>query len=344
MPETQSLDSPAPIPAARVPASPKVREWARARGVSEWMAARIAKVSPRPKATLDGLLRRPPRYIRVNPLRADVNEARKRLEARGFEFAKTDLDPNVLQVMHAPLSPGATLEHLLGMTTPQDLASASAGLALGTQRGEVVVDLAAAPGVKSLHIAGDLEDRGALVCVDPEPARVRALRFNLERAGATCPVILQRRGEELPGLAGGEPFADRVLLDAPCTGEGTMPKDPKRRRGRIEEVAQVTPTQQSLLAAADAVLKPGGTLVYATCTLGPEENEGMVQRMLNHGYHLEPLPFDRCGDVPLAHGVTEWPGLELDPVMDRCRRFFPGIHPTLGFFVAKLRKPSGGDP
>ncbi|HLF15976.1 MAG TPA: RsmB/NOP family class I SAM-dependent RNA methyltransferase, partial [Candidatus Thermoplasmatota archaeon] len=193
---------------------------------------------------------------------------------------------------------------------------------------------AAAPGVKTLHIAGDLAGRGAVIAVEPDEARMRALRFNLERGGATTALLLAERGQDLPG----EGWADRVLLDAPCTGEGTLPKDPNRRKGEPEEIATLAALQRELLAAADRVLRPGGTLVYATCTFAPEENEAQVQTLLERGYRIEELPFSRCGGAPLAPGVTEWPGLQLSPEVRKARRFFPGIHPTLGFFVAKLRK------
>ncbi len=138
----------------------------------------------------------------------------------------------------------------------------------------------------------------------------------------------------MPGAA----WADKVLLDAPCTGEGTIPKDPQRRKGHMDEIPALCSLQAELVDAADRVLKPGGRLVYATCTFGPEENEAQVQRLIDRGYRLETLPFDRCGGVPLGRGVTEWPGLTLDSSMTKARRFLPGIHPTLGFFVASLRK------
>ncbi|MGB0653586.1 MAG: RsmB/NOP family class I SAM-dependent RNA methyltransferase [Thermoplasmatota archaeon] len=322
-------------PVARFPSTPKVREWARQHRYSEPMVARLARVTPHPARFLEGLERRPPRYLRVNPLRGTVKEVRQRLEARGFELTDVDLDPSVLRVGHAPISPGATLEHLLGMTTPQDLASASAPLALAAQPGEVVADLAAAPGVKTLHLAGDVGPKGAVVAVDPDPARCRALRFNLERGGATNTVVRCEPAQELPG----EAWADRVLLDAPCTGEGTLPKDRSRRKGTPDEVGRLAALQRELVDAADRVLKPGGHMVYATCTYAPEENEAQVQRLLDRGYEILDLPFDRCDGTPLLPGLTEWPGYELDDSVTRLRRFTPGLHPTLGFSLALLRKP-----
>lgn len=327
----------AAIVPARFAAGPKVREWARAHGASDWLAARLVRLADDPGAFLDGLLHRPPRYLRANPLRTTVEEAKRRLEAKGFELSRTDLDANVMRVRQSPLSPGATVEHMLGLTTPQDLASASAGLALDAKPGDVVADLAAAPGVKTLHVAGDLGALGAIVAVEPDPARMRALRFNLERCGAASVVLRQEPAQRTPG----EAWADKVLLDAPCTGEGTMPKDRERRRGSPEEMAPLCSLQSELVDAADRILQPGGTLVYATCTFGPEENEAQAQRLLERGYKVEALPFDRCTGVPLAKGVTEWPGLTLDPSLAKARRFLPGIHPTLGFFVVKLRKPGG---
>lgn len=324
-----------PIQPARFAAGPKVREWARRHGVSDWLAARLVKLTDNPSQFLDGLLRRPPRYIRVNPLRATADEAKTRLEAKGFSLSRSDLDPNVLRLRQSPISPGATVEHMLGMTTPQDLASASAPIALDAKPLDVVADLAAAPGVKTLHVAGDLGARGAVVAVEPEADRMRALRFNLERCGAASAVLRQHPAQELPG----EAWADKVLLDAPCTGEGTMPKDRNRRQAHPEEMVRLCALQSELMDAADRILRPGGTLVYATCTFGPEENEGQAQRLVDRGYKIQALPFDRCSGTPLGKGVTEWPGLALDPAMAKARRFMPGIHPTMGFFVVKLRKP-----
>ena len=326
-----------PIVPARFAAGPKVREWARANGVSDWLAARLVKLADTPGPFLDGLLVRPPRYLRANPLRAPVDDVKVRLEAKGFQLSRTDLDPNVLRVRQAPLSPGATVEHMLGLTTPQDLASASAPLALGAKPGDVVADLAAAPGVKTLHVAGDLGALGAVVAVEPDAERMRALRFNLERCGVASAVLRQEEAQRIPG----EAWADKVLLDAPCTGEGTMPKDRNRRQAKPEEMQELCALQSELVDAADRILRPGGTLVYATCTFGPEENEAQAQRLLERGYKVDALPFDRCTSVPLAKGVTEWPGLELDPSLAKARRFLPGIHPTMGFFVVKLRKPGG---
>ncbi len=323
------------VEAARIPAGPKVREWSRKRGYSDWMVARFVKIAQESGVStnhfLEGLGKRPPSYVRANPLRSDRNELRKRWEARGFELADVDLDPQMMRVIQAPISPGATLEHLLGHSMPQDAASAAAPLALGARPGDVVVDLAAAPGVKSVHLAGDV-GHGALVAVEPDAERMRALRANLERCGAPA-MTRAHTAQETPG----EAWADRVMVDAPCTGEGTIPKDRNRRRGDAKEIGTLAREQAAILEAADRILKPGGTLVYATCTFAPEENEAQVQHLLDMGYRMERLPFDAFG-APLGRGITQWPGLELDTDVAHARRFFPGVHATLGFFVAKLTK------
>ncbi len=336
------VNSAPPVAVARFAAGPKIREWANTHGFSDWMIARIVRLTDDAGTLLDGLKRAPPRYLRVNPLRATLQEAKQRLEARGFELSRSDLDDNILRLRQSPISAGATVEHLLGMTTLQDLASASAPLALEARPGDIVADLAAAPGVKTLHIAGDLGEkaahhirqRGAIVAVEPAADRMRALRFNLERGGVTTAVLRSHTAQQLPGAA----WAAKVLLDAPCTGEGTMPKDANRRKARPEEIPALCALQSELVDAADRILKPGGRLVYATCTFGPEENEVQLQRLLDRGYKMESLPFERCGGVPLVPGVTEWPGFTLDASLAKARRFLPGIHPTLGFFVARLRK------
>ncbi len=329
------------VEAVRVSAGPRIREWAQKSQMSDWMAARFAKVadlsgldaSARGRF-LDGLRRKAPQYVRANPLRTTAKTLQVRLEARGFRLAPTQMDPHVFRLHEAPISPGATLEHLLGHSSPQDLASASAGIALGARPGDVVADLAAAPGMKTLHIAGDMKDRGAIVAVEPDEERLPALQKNLERGGVSCAAIRHETGQELPG----EAWADKVLLDAPCTGEGTMPKDRNRRRGDIAEIGRLASLQEELLDAADRVLKPGGVLVYATCTFAPEENEIQVARMMERGYRIEPIGLDTCEGAPLGRGLTEWPGHTLPDEMQHARRFFPGVHPTLGFFVARLRK------
>ncbi len=322
------------VDVASLPAGPRVREWAQKHRMSPWIVARLVRLTDHPTQLLEGLIKRPPTYLRLHPRRLDHDEIRKRLIARGFKMATSDLDPNVVRIRERPMSPGATIEHLRGYTTPQDLASASAGLALDPQPGERIADLATAPGVKTLHIADMMDDAGAIVAVEPDEARMRGLRFNLERCGVTSAVTRQETAQEIPG----EAWADRVLVDAPCTGEGTMPKDRHRRMGQPEEIAAAAKTQSEILDAADRILRPGGTLVYATCTFAPEENEGQVQQLLDRGYVIEPLPFDSCGGVQLVDGVTEWPTLELDESLRATKRFLPGIHPTLGFYVAKLRK------
>ncbi|MEA3204385.1 MAG: tRNA (cytosine40 48-C5)-methyltransferase [Thermoplasmata archaeon] len=332
-----SAPQPAQFPVARFAPGPRIREWAQEHRFSDWMVARLVRLTDQPSILLDGLRRRPPRYLRVNPLRASVDEVQKRLAARGFQLSRADLDPQVLRLRQTPISAGATVEHMLGMTTLQDLASASAPLALAAKPGDLVADLAAAPGVKTMHVAGDLGGRGAIVAVEPDAERMRALRFNLERAGVTTAVLRKHEAQQLPG----EAWADRVLLDAPCSGEGTIPKDRNRRFARPEDLPPMAALQAHLVDTADRVLKPGGTLVYATCTFAPEENEAQLQRLLERGYRMETLPFDRCGGVPLAAGITEWPGYTLDASLAKARRFLPGIHPTLGFFVAKLTKGAG---
>ncbi len=329
------------VEAARFAAGPKVRQWATQNGFSEWMVARFHRVAEEAGLDagarlrfLDGLKRKPPQYVRANALRTDPRGLQLRLEARGFRLEPCSMDPAVFRIHHAPISQGATMEHLLGWSSPQDLSSTAAPLALGAQPGETIADLAAAPGMKTIHVAGDMKDEGALVACEPDKERFRALSMNLERSGASCTVLRRHTAQELPGTA----WADRVMVDAPCTGEGTIPKDRTRRRGRPEETGILAALQEDILDAADRVLKPGGVLVYATCTFAPEENEGQVQRLLDRGYTMESTGLEQCEGEKLGHGITQWPGLELSKDLHLARRFFPGVHPTLGFFVARLRK------
>lgn len=180
---------------------------------------------------------------------------------------------------------------------------------VGARPGERVLDLAAAPGGKTTQLAAHMENRGLLVANEIDPGRARALVENLERLGITCAVVVcerpERLAERLPG------FFDRVLVDAPCSGEGMFRKDPQAvLEWSEQQVAVCAARQFDILQDAMKMLKPGGTLVYSTCTFAEEENEEIIDRL--------------CGEYPHMERIT-------------MERFWPHRHRGEGHFVAVLR-------
>lgn len=323
------------IPVRQVPAGPKLREWARKNRVDEWRVARIVEVAKQlglpPGPALNALRQTPPQYVRVH---VDQQETLKRLRQEGFQLEPTSLDPAMFRVVAGPRSIGATHEHLYGFTTPQDVASSLPVLAMDPGDAEIIVDACSAPGGKTLHIS-DLLEGGCIVACEPNDRRRRSLRYNLDRRAARNVAVFPGRIQDLPG----EAFVDRILVDAPCSGEGTFPKLRSTRRGQPKEIEELTQLQQEILDAADRVLKPGGILVYSTCAFSPEENEGIVDWLVrSKGYTVQPLPAWKIGVRDLLPGLDQWGEQTYDPSVRNARRTMPGFHPSLGFFVAKLQK------
>ena len=221
----------------------------------------------------------------------------------------------------------------LGYTYPQAISSTLPVLALDIRPGQLVLDLCAAPGGKTTHIAQIMGDTGTVVANDRKHGRITALMANLKRLGITNTIVTNCRGEF---LATGMQF-NRVLVDAPCSGEGRYRLDGSGRLIHMKAGATDLPAiQKGLVQKGYDLLKPGGIMVYSTCTINPEENEAVVNHLLRkRGAVLEPW------HPPLTwhRGVTEWKGREYDKSLHMCRRFYAHEIESVGFFLACIRKP-----
>ncbi|MEW5826741.1 MAG: RsmB/NOP family class I SAM-dependent RNA methyltransferase [Candidatus Bipolaricaulota bacterium] len=265
----------------------------------------------------------------VNSLRAEPTEVLRRLAGRGIRAVAMEWDPCAFRA-DRPL--GTTLEHWLGLYYVQEAVQAVPVLALDPQPGERVLDLCAAPGGKTVHIAGRMANSGVLVANEPNGRRQQALLANLNRAGAWNAVVTEYRGQDLPL---GDSF-DRVLIDAPCSGEGTLRKEPTLRDGAspftIERLARL---QVRLILRGFDLLRTGGTLVYSTCTLAPEENEAVVASLLAaRDARVIPveLPF------PHAPGLAGWRDACFPDAVQGCTRIYPQHLDSGGGFVARVQR------
>jgi precorrin-6B methylase 2 len=238
-----------------------------------------------------------------------------------------------------PLS--ATPEHWLGLLYVQQASTGVAAPELGPRPGERVLDLCAAPGGKTTHAADLMGDTGCLVASEISESRIRGLLGNVYRLGHTGVFVVAGDGRAFPEGA----LFDRVLLDAPCSGEGTL----RRRGGHPPEpsasfLGYVTAAQRSLLERAVRLTRPGGTILYVTCTFAPEENEAVVSDALARlPVDLEPIRLP----VPHAPGVTRFEGEVYDPRVEGAARIYPHHLDSGGLFLAKLRRLAGtpdGDP
>ncbi|HIE47296.1 TPA: RsmB/NOP family class I SAM-dependent RNA methyltransferase [Candidatus Bipolaricaulota bacterium] len=273
-----------------------------------------------------------PTVIRTNTLRIAPEELRGRLQAKGFSLAPLPWEATCFRVSGS-IPIGNTLEHWLGYYYVQEASQLLPVLALAPRPGERILDLCAAPGGKASQIAQYMRDKGLLVANEPAPKRLRALLANLYRLGVRCAVVTECPGERFPG--DGE--YDRVLVDAPCSGEGTARRHPHLRQGApLGLIRRLAALQRRLLSRALRLARPGGVVVYSTCTLAPEENEGVVSHVLAQGL-AELLPW--TPPVPHDRGLPRFAGEEYGKELKRTVRIYPHHFDSEGGFVAVLRRP-----
>lgn len=276
------------------------------------------------------LLARPlPRSIRVNTLRIPEEELVARLGQRGFVLEKIPWVRHGYLVKTCPHPLGATPEYLLGYYFIQDPSSMYACEVLAPGRGELVLDMAAAPGGKTTYLSQLMENQGTVVAVDISRRRMKSLRSNVSRLGVENVLAIRTNALSVENF--GMSF-DRVLLDAPCTGTGTVHRNREAAQKDRTDVEKCMVLQEALLDAGLRVLKKGGVLVYCTCSFLPEENEIIVEKALNR----HPLNIEEMGEG--RPGLTSWNGRRLSPELRKARRFYPHTHGTQGFFIARLRR------
>lgn len=216
-------------------------------------------------------------------------------------------------------------EYADGRIEVQDCGSQLACQAVAAQPGELVIDLCAGAGGKTLALAAQMQNTGTLIAADTDRARLSRLAPRAERAGAlVAETVLLNPGRELEALAAWRGKADAVLVDAPCSGTGTWRRNPEAR-WRLDETAldRLTALQRQVLAVAAELVKPGGRLIYVTCSLLDEEGADQADAFLSAhpGWQAHPL------DLPL--GTPRGHGTRLGPLHDNCD----------GFFIARIGKP-----
>ncbi len=237
--------------------------------------------------------------------------------------------------------PGKHPYHAAGLYYLQEPSAMAVVELLDPQPGDHVIDLAAAPGGKATHIASRLNQQGLLVANDLHSQRAWDLVKNLERWGARNVIVTNEPPHRLADQWGA--FFDRVLLDAPCSGEGMFRRSLEARLDWSPEIVRACANRQSgLLPQAARLVRPGGRLVYSTCTFAPEENEGVIGRFLQEHKDFELVDVKPL--VSFDHAHPEWLALEATlPDWRGVYRLFPHHGHPEGHFIAVLRRRSGGE-
>ncbi|OYD08342.1 RsmF rRNA methyltransferase first C-terminal domain-containing protein [Paludifilum halophilum] len=275
----------------------------------------------------------PSRGLRVNTLKIPVKEM---LERISFQLKPIPWCETGFFYDHDQDRPGKHVFHAAGLYYIQDPSAMAAAEALNPQPGEKVLDLCAAPGGKTTQIAAKMEGQGLLVANEISPQRRKALVENLERCGISHTTVLGESPERLAERFSG--FFDRILIDAPCSGEGMFRKDPDTcERWSTKATKQCAGVQSEILNAASPMLRPGGILTYSTCTFNPRENEEILQRFLeaHPDYETTPVP----GFHHFQPARPEWG--DSSPGLSRAARLWPHHLHGEGHFIAVLKKAEG---
>ena len=296
---------------------------------------RYSQFIPDFDAFLDAMQRPLKRTFRVNTLKATRERVLDLL---------ADLRPEPLPWFELGFSLdegeglGKRMEHFIGLIYVQEAASMAPPLVLGPQPGERVLDLAAAPGSKTTEMSAMMENTGLIIANDPSPTRVRGLLGNVERAGCLNVTVCRMDGPSLGRTVAGT--CDRVLVDAPCSSEGTIRKSPQAlAHWSVAAIERFPSIQKRLVLAGYLALKPGGQMGYSTCTVAPEENEAVVAHLLARQPEAEVCDAQLPG-LAMRPGLREWEHEQFPEAVGRCRRILPQDNDTEPFFVALIRKPA----
>ena len=294
----------------------------------DWLHERLAgQYGDHLPTLMDSLNSAAPLDLRVNPLKATRDEVLAQFNRENVASAATPLSPLGLRLQGKP----ALQKHPLfldGSVEVQDEGSQILGLMLAPKRGEMVCDFCAGAGGKTLLLGALMRNSGRLYAFDTSEKRLARMKPRLARSGlqnVQALLIAHERDAKVKRLAG---KFDRVLVDAPCSGLGTLRRNPDLKwRQTPESVAELTQIQSAILAAASRLVKTGGRLMYATCSLLVEENEGIVEAFLSQHpeFHLRP-----ASEVLAAQNIPL--------VMGDYLRLDTARHGTDGFFAAVMER------
>lgn len=295
------------------------------------------------KAYWDILKKKPVNSIRCNTLKIQPKELIKKLKTNYKWKIKQPWKSNPeVMIVTTPLEPGElgrALEHLLGYYYIQELASMLPIIALKPKKNELLLDLCAAPGSKTTQSASEMKNTGTIIANEISMGRMRILASNLERCGVTNTIITRKEGRTLCGNLNKQKIKfDKILVDAPCSGEGTLRSSYKTYgMWNPKTIKSLSHLQKTLFKQAFNQLKVGGELIYSTCTHAPEENEEIIDAMLTEfGDKIEiqkiQLP------IKTRQGITKWKDKTYDKKVTLGQRVYPQDNNTEGFFVSKFKK------
>ena len=262
--------------------------------------------------------------IRVNTLKTSIKEIKSRFKLEQVPWCKEGFFIKQKAV-------GNTLEHYLGYIYIQGAASMIPPTILKPKPDEIILDMCASPGSKTTQMAAMMKNTGIIVANDNKIVRLKPLTLNLQRCGVANTVLTVMEGRWFK-----QKF-DKILLDAPCSGIGTIRKSAKTiNMYNPNTIRKFAGVQRQLIKTAFNNLEIGGEMVYSTCTLEPDEDEGVIDFLLNEFDNAKLEKFS----IEMKRGKVsdEFEGKSYDSDVKKCLKVWPQDNDTEGFFVAKVRK------
>ncbi len=270
-----------------------------------------------------------PYVVRTNTLKIDSTALQRRFVSSGIDAVPYAWNDELFEM---PEPPGRRIEHWLGLYYAQEAVQTLPVMALDPQPGETILDLCAAPGGKATFIAARMQNKGTLVANEPNGRRQMSLLANINRLGILNAMITAYQGENFPLST----RFDRVLVDAPCSAEGTLRKDSSLQQGAsMSTITRLARLQKRLIVRAFDLLAPGGLFVYSTCTFAPEENEAVVSHLLQErDARILPL------NIPIkaSSGLTRRLNDTFPAEIQHCARIYPHHLNSGGGFLARITR------
>ncbi|HIP66553.1 MAG TPA: RsmB/NOP family class I SAM-dependent RNA methyltransferase [Candidatus Nanopusillus sp.] len=282
---------------------------------------------------IDRLYKFKPYPFKLNVKATDIL---KRLKEQGWELCRIPFYKYGFWVEHPERRDvGNTIEFQLGYYYSQEAASMIPPIALDPKPGELILDMAAAPGSKTTQIAMHMENKGCIIANDVDVHRISALAENLQKQGVTNTIITKLDGRRFKYL--GIKF-DKILLDTPCSGTGAIRKSYKTLEiWNINMIKRLSKLQRELILSAFDSLKEGGILVYSTCSVEPDENEFVVNYLLEKRENAK-IEKIKIPNLKKSEPFLEWRGIKFYEDIKYTIRLWPWNNDTEGFYIAKIKK------
>jgi len=271
--------------------------------------------------------------IRVNTLKISITSLKKLLEKKGVLLEPIEWIPYGFKVGKEAQNLGSSHEYLQGYYYLQNIASMLPAMILNPKSDETVIDMCAAPGSKATQLAQIMKNEGRLILIEKNKRRIPSLEINLRRMGITNSIVLNFDALNIKRL---NLKADKILLDAPCTGEGLIKDDAERKTSKTQhDINKLATIQKKLLNAGIQCLKPGGQLLYSTCSIAPEENELVIDSIIRENKDFSIKKIEPKYGI---NGLIQVFNQSLNQDLQFAQRLYPHLHDTIGFFLCLIER------